>query len=243
MLLAEELLMSTGLVTQPDRTHVTAATGMMKDTHREMREALVREDPGRLYVCPTYDTYFNKLTDEIDYEEWKQPILAKLGPEVADVWQVKHSEAREALKALRPKMEIDTIMGPVEMPLDFISRFTWALQVDVVEGLRLVKDIAAGALLKEEVDLFIALFPEAYKQLRATEDEMLAKQRAKDSKWFPPPWLEGSLNVFERRPFGSKLTMTSPKSAKDSLNPKPAVSNNGAKFDTESLTTSAKRVG
>lgn len=236
MLTAETILMSTGLLTTPDPTHVRADDQLLKDARDEMIAALDREEPGRLYVCPQRPGYFDRLTIPPDYERLAVVVELMLGTETADAYTVLHQQARQTLLDLRPKSSIETVMGDLVLPLDPISDGRWLLEVDTVEGMRLTHDLAAGALLKEEVDVFSAAFPEAYGFLLDELNKALAKRAAAKQGWEPAPWLADSLRVFEGRPFGAKLEITPPKSPP----PSPPKTSKSGKLDTEILKTKSQ---
>jgi hypothetical protein len=233
MLLAESVLMATGLVEQPTRTHERASRRLLEDAAQTIIDALDREQPARLIVCPARVSYFDRLTDPFDYAAAEAVLEPVIGTEAADAYQALHKSGREVLKALRPRSTINTVMGDVPLPLDAISEGRWAIEVDVVEGLRLPKDIAAGALLKEEVDVFSAIFPESYAFLLGELDRALAKRAGASKTWQPPPWLADSLRVFERKPFGATLEIAGPKPP----NAPPPAPPKGGKLDTEALKT------
>jgi len=111
-----------------------------------------------------------------------------------------------------------------------------AIEGGVVEGLRLIKDLAAGALLKEEVDLFASCFPEAYFHLVGELDRGLAKRTAANKSWEPPMWLADSLRVFEGKPFGASLELTG---RKEPPSP-PAPKRGKAELDTDALKTKSQ---
>ncbi len=237
MLLAENILMATGLVAQPTPTHVRAARGLLADLRKDLAEALDREEPGHLYVCPERATYFDRLTAEPDYDTFAASVEQMLGSETADAYTVLHQNARRVLLDLRPVATIDTVLGPKVMPIDSISAGRWAIEVDVVEGMRVMKDLAAGALLKEEIDVFSACFPETYAYLLGELDVMLAKKVAATKSWEPPPWLADSLRVFERKPFGATLEIKPPKGP-DAPPPKRGK---GGSLDTDALKTRSQQ--
>ncbi len=241
MLLAETVLMASGLIDPPTHTHVWAARGQLDDLHAQLLVALDRDDPGHLYVCPERAGYFDRLTSEPDYATIEAILEPLIGTEAADAYTVLHQAARRTLLDLRPSSTIDTVLGPKVLPLDSISEMRWALEVDTIEGLRLVKDIAAGALLQEEVNVFAACFPESYAHLLGELDLALAKKAAAKKSWDPPLWLADSLRVFERKPFGASLELTAPKSPPPTSPPKQAK---GKVSDlTESLKTKSQGGG
>lgn len=203
---AESLLLATGLLESPQRQHVLAAPVLVKDMRQTLLDALDREDPARLIVYPERKTYFDRLSEDPDYASIQQDAEALVGTEVADAYIALHQRARSTLLAARPKVEIMTVMGPKPMPLDSISQGRWDIQVDVVESARLCKDIAAGALLKEEVELFQSCFPTLYAELRKVEDDGINAHVARKKSWIPEPWLANSLLVFEGKKPGDKLS-------------------------------------
>lgn len=237
MILAEGILMATGLLERPTATHVRAAPGLVADLRQQLVDALDREDPGRLYVAPERPGYFDRLSAEPDYATWAAEVERRHGAEARDAYTVLHQNARRTLLDLRPSSTIDTVMGPRSMPLDAISEARWALEVDVVEGLRICKDIAAGGLLKEAVDVFSASFAETYAYLLGELDVELAKRGGAKASWMPPLWLGDSLRVFEKKPFGATLEIKAPKPP-DAPPPKRSK---GGGFDTEDLKTRSQQ--
>lgn len=237
MLLVENVLMAAGLVEAPTATHVRAAKGLLADLRKQLVEAIDREDPGRLYVCPERAGYFDQLTTEPDYDTLPFAVHRLLGTEARDAYTVLHGNARRVLLDLHPASTIDTVLGPKVMPLDAISEARWAIEVDVVEGMRLVKDIAAGALLKEEVDVFSACFPETYAYLLGEMGTELDKRSAANQGWMPPGWLGDSLRVLQRKPFNATLEIKAPKPP-DQPPPKRAK---GGALDTEDLKTRSQQ--
>ncbi len=236
MILAEGILMATGLLERPTATHVRAAPGLVADLRQELVDALDREDPGRLYVSPERPGYYDRLTAEPDYATWATEVERRHGVEARDAYTVLHQQARRVLLDLRPVSTIDTVLGPKVMPLDALSLDRWALEVDVVEGLRVCKDIAAGALLKEVVDVFSACFPETYAYLIAELGPQLDKRAAANQSWMPPDWLADSLRVFEKRPFGATLEIKPPKPPAP-----PPKRSKGGDLDTEGLKTRSQQ--
>lgn len=237
MLDAEAILMATGLVETPTATHVRASRTLQKDLRDEMLAALDREEPGRLYVCPERPGYWDKLTNPPDYEAMEPVIEAMTDTETADAYKVLHQNARQTLMDLRPKSSIETVMGDVVLPLDAISEGRWLLEVDTVEGGRLTKDLAAGALLKEEVDVFSAVFPKTYAWLLDELNVALVKRAAAKKDWEPPLWLADSLRVLEQRPFGAKLELTGRKAPGEGAPEPPTARSKTAKLETEDLKT------
>jgi hypothetical protein len=238
MLLAETILMAAGLVEPPTATHVRAARGLQADLRRDLVDILDREDPGRLYVCPERAGYFDRLSNPPVYESWSAVVERMAGTETADAYNVLHGNARRVLLDLRPGASIDTVLGPKPMPLDSISLGRWAIEVDVVEGMRLLKDLAAGALLKEEVDVFSACFPETYDYLLGELDLLLAKKWPAGSQVAPPLWLGDALRVLEQKPFGVSLELK-PVKAPDA--PPPAPKRGKGDLDTEALKTRSQQ--
>jgi hypothetical protein len=236
MLLAETVLMASGLVAPPTATHVRAARALLDDLRDQLLAALEREEPGRLFVCPERAGYFDRLAREPDLAAAETALEPLIGTEAADAYTVLHQAARRTLLDLRPSSTIDTVLGPKVLPLDSISEARWALEVDTVEGMRIMKELAAGALLKEEVDVFAACFPESYAYLLGELDLQLAKKAAAAPTWEPPMWLADSLRIFERKPFGASLELTAAKSPPPTSPPKRGKS----EIDTEALKTKSQ---
>jgi len=233
---AESLLLASGLLEAPTRQHVLAAPEILKEMRETLLAALDREDPARLIVYPLRKSYFDRLSAEPDYASLQQDAEALVGDEVADAYVALHARARDTLLAARPRVEITTVLGPQPMPLDSISQGRWDLQVDVVEGARIVKDIAAGALLSIEVDIFQSCFPTIYAELRKVEDDGINRHVAAKKSWLPEPWLANSLLVFEGKKPGDKLSAAAGAEPEPSKASKPTT---GVKIQdlTESLKT------
>lgn len=236
---SEALLLATGLLEAPERTHVHAAKEIARGLEEDLAAALDREDPGRLILYPERKTYFDRLAVEPDYDDLLAAAERVAGGAVADEYVADHMRARGALLNARPRMWIDTVMGPVVMPLDALSQGRWELLCDVVEGARIVKDLAAGALLAEEVSLFQACCPSTYQRLRQVEDEELNKRRAAKKSWTPEPWMASTLLVFEGRPPGGKLSVA------PGQEPEPGRPTKEVKVKdlTKDLTTASRAIG
>lgn len=187
---------------------IRAAENMLPELRREMIDAVRLVKPAHHHVVPRRKKFYEKLKPEPSYSLWHDRIARALGVQVADAWQALHMNARRALLDKRPKMEAQTVMGARELPLDFISEGRWAIQVDVVEGNRLLKDLAAGAVLKIEVDLYAECFPETWKYLVDELDVELSRLYPVDSDKLPPAWISGSLLLFEGKALGTSLEAT-----------------------------------
>lgn len=209
---AETLLLGTGLLEMPAREHVRAGGEILRDMEEGMRDVMDRENPARLILYPERVRYWDRLRVEPDYDDLLAAAEKVVPGGIADEFVALHAVARQVLMDLRPKVTIRTVLGPKEMPLDALSQGRWELLVDVVEGARIVKDLAAGALLADEVMVFQSVFPDAYKRLRTIEGEQLDKRSAKSASWVPEPWLGQSLLVFEGRQTEGQLSVTPSKS-------------------------------
>lgn len=238
MLEAEQLLMATGLLEPPTRTHVLAARSLLIEQRRMLIEVLRREEPWRLYVCPPRTGYFQRLVVQPDYTAYSNALEPLVGAQVADTYNVIHQRARQALIGLRPVSTIQTVVGPIPMPLDAISAGRWAIEVDVIEGLRLVKDMGAGGLLREEIDVFRAAFPDTYRYLDQVLDDWLNKRKARQPTWAPPMWLADSIRVFKGLPFDASLEVKGPEAPEAAPPSKPRK----APLKTDDLKTRGQSV-
>lgn len=236
---AETLLLATGLLQVPERSHLLAGPVLLKELRDTLVAAFDREDPARLTVYPERKTYFDRLSVEPDYTSLQQDVEALAGTDVADDYVFLHQQARDKLLAARPRIEIMTVMGPEVMPLDSISQGRWDLLVDAIESARVCKDVAAGALLKGVVDMFQAAFPAIYVELRKVEDDEINKRRARKKSWAPEPWLANSLLVFEGKTQGETLSAVAGAEPEPSKHGKP---NKGVKIQdlTKALATPAQ---
>lgn len=193
----ELLLLATGFVETPSRTHFAAARVLEKELTALFREAVGREEPGRLYVLPDTSSYFDKLSG---FEpNWGRitPVVEKaLGTEAAAAFQDLATSGKLALEARYPKATVDTVAGPREQPPDPVSEGLWAIDARTAEDPRRVAhDLAAGALLPQQATLWALLFPEAYAEMARVVRLALA-ERAADLEWLPPPWLDDCLRTF-----------------------------------------------
>lgn len=238
MIEAEQILMATGLVEPPTKTHVLAARVGLTGLIRDLADALKRSDPGRLYVCPKRPGYWERLLVPPDYVAYGQVLEPLVGHTISDAYQAIHQRARQALKGLRPTPTIQTVLGPVPMPLDSISEGRWRIEIDVVEGARLLKDFAAGALLREEVDIFRASFPDTYQFLDQQLEMMLNKKRARKVSYQPPMWLADAIRVFKGLPFDASLDLSGPTKPEPSPTSKPKK----AALKTDDLKTRGQSV-
>lgn len=190
---AEALLLTTGLLKLPDRTSVRAARAVQKELVAELKAALKRETPGRLYAIQAPRNYYDRL---LKFKPEYGPMIEVLGPELGTEFQIAQLNGQNAMDTRYPKTSIDTVLGPrfIEAPELEINLFV--IYADTVEDYtRLLHDFAAGVLAPQQVVLFKEVFPETYKFLIGELQYELAKMAGADPEWLPPLWLSDSIKV------------------------------------------------
>lgn len=239
---AESLLLATGLVAAPDRTTLAGAPGLVPDLKKQLSAALGRDTPDRLYVVklPGGSGYAKQLAKDPDYEGLVAWLAPRIGANGALAYQVTHQTARQVLLSRRTIITVDTIMGSQVVANDPEADEQWELEAGQVEQMRIVKDLAAGALLKECVDVFRACFPATYGLLVDHLDDELNKRGAKSKTWMPDPYLEDSIRIFLGRKFDDPVQINGPAEL-----PAPGASGGGRKkksgFDSDELLTTAQK--
>lgn len=197
MLLVEALLAATGVVDAPDASAVRAMKGYSLGLRRELLDVVDLKDPGRLYVNNQNSSFFERLSVEPPYVEWSKFLVPVIGLEAAGEWQTKHAAARQLLLDRHPVTTIDSIRGAVVMENDIESEAQWLLEVDTVQNPdRVVRDLAAGALLVEQAQVFNQAYPELAEFLRQALNDDVVKRAGAKPGWLPSPWLEDSMRIF-----------------------------------------------
>lgn len=246
MLEAEALLLATGLVAAPDRTALAGAPGLVPDLKKEITAALDRDEPDRVFAVSTGGKgYAAQLAKEPDYEGFLAFLEPRIGHDDAMAYQVQHQTARQVLLSRRTIVTIDDgIMGVQVVANDPEADEQWALEVGQVEQMRIVKDLAAAALLKECVDVFRACFPETYRILCDHLDDELTRRRAKSKTWAPDPYIEDAIRIFLGLPWDAQVQIQTPAE----LPPGPSKGGGGGgggkkkgSFDAEQLLTTGQK--
>jgi hypothetical protein len=190
---AEALLLTTGLIKLPDKTTIRAAQAVEREIAAEIKAAIARENPGRLYALQTPANYFERLVKfEADYAD----MIEQLGPELGGEFQLKQMEAQQELLKAYPRKTIDTVVGPRPVETSEIERALYNLVADTIEDyLRLVRDLAAGVLTRAQVDIFKLIYPETFSFIGMTVTDELIRYTSKDLEWLPPLWLSDAIKT------------------------------------------------
>lgn len=193
MLEAEVLLAATGLLQPPDKTARLAASTMVKDLRADLLAVLEREEPTAMRVNNQTENYHKRLAATPPYEAVFEQLAAAYGEAFAAAYQAAHMNARQLLLDRYPASSLDGIFGTQICDPDPERLAQWLLEADTVENQRLVKDLAAAAVLPETIDVFSLSFPLLFAELKAALNKQLAKLA--DEHWSPPPWLDCSLRT------------------------------------------------
>jgi hypothetical protein len=118
------MLLATGLVENPGRTHVIAAQGLLEDLRDGVLAVLDKDDPGELETHGRTKAYFDELSKDPDYVTPQNFLKPLLGDESMAEYMMLHAAARQMLLDRWPKSEMDTVMGSVSMPPDEESGFS-----------------------------------------------------------------------------------------------------------------------
>jgi hypothetical protein len=209
MIEAEILLATTGLLTLPDRSAVTAAKVKLRELRDEMATALDREDPVRLRVNNQGPSYFKRLAVEPNYEGMVVDLTEVGVPlAVAGAYQLAHQAARKKLMDLHPTTTLQPITGLRVLPADPIAEALYFTQVDTVESQRVFLDLQSGGLLPTQVEVFSACFPDLYEQLARDMREAMDKMRERG--WEPPFWLDQGMRRFLKAPATGPVDVYTP---------------------------------
>ncbi|HKO86716.1 MAG TPA: hypothetical protein VJ140_19635 [Actinomycetota bacterium] len=198
MLEAEVLLAATGLLQPPDQTARLASRTLLADLRVSMLAVLEREEPTALRVNDQTRNYHKKLAATPPYEAIFESVAASDGETFAAAYQAAHMNARQLLLDRWPAVTIDGIFGTQIVDPDHESLAQWLLEADTVENQRLIKDLAAAAILPETVEVFQLAFPLVFADLKGVLNKRLAELA--DEHWAPPPWLDCSLRTFLQLP-------------------------------------------
>jgi hypothetical protein len=195
---AERLLLVAGPVMLPDRAVQDEARNVWDDMVRDLLKAIDREEQGPLLDPNVSMKYWDKLQRfEPDYSE----VIEALGTDGA-AFQALQLAARDALLKRKTVSTVDTVRGPhvVDVAPHGIDEMTWLLEADTVENpKRLVADLAAGALVYLEVQIFADCFPDTYSGLVQVAQLAMAE---KPPEWLPPMWLADGLTTLFQEPLG-----------------------------------------
>jgi hypothetical protein len=209
-LIAESILLATGLLEVPTRTEVAAGPVLVEELRDQLLAVLERDDPARLRVTQARPSYAERLALPPDYEAITQ-ALTSIDDAVAAEYVLLHQQAREALKARVPTAYITTSLGEVEVPPAADAQEQFLSEVDTIEiHDRLGKDAQAAALLPENVSLFAACYPQTYAWLclefETKRSELIAK------KMIPPYWLDDVVRTLLRLPPEAPTPLPTPAS-------------------------------
>jgi hypothetical protein len=227
------MLLATGLVENPGRTHVIAAQGLLEDLRDGVLAVLDKDDPGELETHGRTKAYFDELSKDPDYVTPQNFLKPLLGDESMAEYMMLHAAARQMLLDRWPKSEMDTVMGSVSMPPDEESELQWLLEADTIENPnRLPKDLAAAALLPECVEVFSTAFPKTYDWLVLELKTRMIEKFA--GGWRPEFWVEDALRIFMKMAFDAAVELSPEPDPPEA----PEVSKKG--FDSKSLKTPAQ---
>lgn len=229
---AELLLLVAGPTMLPDKDVIRASKTVWGQMCDALEEAIGLEEPDHLYKMGVSDSYAAKLQRfDPDYG----PVIEALHPDGA-AFQALQEAAKQALGKRRPYAEVMTVLGPqpVDVEPDGIDQRTWLMLCDTLEDpRRLVRDLAAGALCYEQVQLFADVFPETYGGLVQVAQLVFPKRQAADKTWLPPLWLADALHVFFQEPLGTGMTIAE-------YAPKPLAPQRKGKLDMSALRDALK---
>jgi hypothetical protein len=229
MLEAEILLAATGLLQPPDQTSRLAAKTLLKEMRADLLDVLEREEPTALRVNNQTPNYHKRLCATPPYEATFDLVAAADGEAFAAAYQAAHMNARQLLLDRWPAVTLDGMFGTQICEPDPEKLAQWLLEADTVENQRLVKDLAAAAVLPETVEVFSLAFPMLFADLKAVLNKRLGK--LKDEGWSPPHWLDCSL----------RTVLQLPVEVAPSPPPPPVPPPSRAKLDAESLETAAEK--
>ncbi len=205
-LASDFLLLSTGLLRKPERSDVNARLAHQDEIERALAGMLEAEEPSRLLVVPERRSYFSRLVKFDPEYEANFPLL---GEDLAEDYQITHMTVRNTVMERRPVTEIDTIVGPRVIDNSIEQDAQWLSELEVIESpARLVKDMAAGALLPECVALVAGMLPDAYAWMVTALGAALDKKTRVEPDWLPPSWMDGAMRIFLRIPFDAKVDVT-----------------------------------
>lgn len=231
-LFAESVLQATGLLRAPDATTLRASYALLKELRDQLVAALDLEEQEHLYAVPERKSYFDKLSNQPDYKATRAFLDPIMEDEDVGSYLSLHLEARNLLIGTHPATSIDHVLGEIAVPSDPEAVRHWEHEVDMVEGRRICRDLAAGALMRETVEVFATVYPETYVMLKEALSDAHAK---KGPKWMPPEWLETSIRVFLKAPWTGKVTSA----LKQDPAPQTAAASK-VKIDTDDLKTRAQ---
>lgn len=229
-LTGETLVAAAGLLQPPDETAQLAAQTLLDQLKTQMLAVLDRDEQTSLKVNSQTQKYLAKLAKTPPTEAWFETLEQSHGPAVAAAYLDTHQRSRQLLQQAYPGLDLDGIFGVTVIEPDHESLAQWLLLVDTIENQRIIKDLAAGALLPEVVLAFAAAYPNIYNELIRVLDDRLAELRQEE--WSPPHWLEVSLATFKQLPIKPIKPMPLPEA------PKPSR----VKIDTERLDTASDKV-
>ncbi len=219
---AELLLLATGLLEYPERTHARAASVMADEIKERCKDIVLQEKPKPLLKVTKRVTYYARLVKDqlaVEYPKVLPKVAALIGHDEAGAWQLLRQAAQQRMIDQRPITEMQTLCGPVEIPNSPDQDAQYALEADTMENhTRLLADVGAGAALLSQVQLWAGLFPETYKliagdpkvgELGAIREAMRDRKKT-DLQWYPPNWMDGALRVLLQVPFDAVVNIAGP---------------------------------
>lgn len=213
MLDGELLLLSAGLLKPPGADEVSALRALETELRELARGITGAPKQGPLRVNPQSDRYFDRLTKFkaglYDYGPAVADLAHMVGFEVAGDWQRLHMSAVQFMLDRYPRSIISSVVGDVFVESDPESLAQYRLEADTIERpQRILWDLAAGAVLAEQQDVFASVAPETYAMMVKEIRDECSKRHFADPEWLPAWWLEDALRVFLELPPEGNITST-----------------------------------
>jgi hypothetical protein len=227
---AELLLLSTGAIALPTATDIKAIRKLPKELEGRLHHALEREKPAKLVALTTTKTFWPRLAAyNPDYASMDE-VEDTFGLETCAKFQALQLNARNELERRHPVTLIDTVLGPRPVPSSYLDEETFRVLADTVQDeTRLLRDMASGVVIRDQVILFAACFPETYTSLLTEMSDWLIKQEAANPEWLPPLWLADQIKLLRQEKLDTGISMTitagTSKGSKAGLDPKPFKAN------------------
>lgn len=224
---AELLLLTTGVLDLPDAANIRATRTIEEDLKARMEALLERTKPAKLSPLKVGKRFFPRLVAfRPDYSDMPE-VEDEFGLATKTRFQFLQQKAKAELEARHRVTVIDTVLGPRPVPSSYLDEESYRVLADTIQDeLRLVRDMASGVLISDQVALFEACLPETYNFLLVTMSDWLVKQASANPEWLPPEWLSSRIRILRKEPLepgiSSEITVPSPPSGggKGKLDPK-----------------------
>jgi hypothetical protein len=226
-LIAEQLLMATGLTEAPDRTAVVASRGVLRLVEQDLTAVLDHDDPRPFRAIATKPTYIDRLAKSPDYATWIEGLEDQIGLDVAAAYQLLHQTARQYVLSRYPGSQLTGIVGAIPAPPGVIELTRGRLLADTIENQRIGYDVTSAGLLPANVEAFKVCFPVSYAALADALRTALNNRASKaPGKWRPLWWQDQVIRTFLQAP---------PKAAAPAPKAPEAPASSKAKLNTEQL--------